>query len=62
MAESPRGQGWPPCAEARWGPLRAAPKRAPYYGRKRSDRATWSAASRRPKLLCKGIFAHSTAP
>eukprot|EP00969_Alexandrium_andersonii_P162171 7167995-Alexandrium_andersonii.AAC.1 len=61
MDESPRGQLRTPSTEAHWGSLRAAPKRVPHYGRDRSDRATWGAASRRPKLLPKSIFAHSTA-
>eukprot|EP00969_Alexandrium_andersonii_P076741 3383441-Alexandrium_andersonii.AAC.1 len=30
--------------------------------RERSDRATWGAASRRPKLLRESIFAHSSPP
>eukprot|EP00969_Alexandrium_andersonii_P288069 12735607-Alexandrium_andersonii.AAC.1 len=62
MVDSPRGQGQTPSAKAYWGPLRAAPTRAPYRGRERSDRVTWGAASRRPKLLCKSIFAQIASP
>eukprot|EP00969_Alexandrium_andersonii_P305889 13521598-Alexandrium_andersonii.AAC.1 len=54
MADSPRGQGRTPSTVAHWGP--------PYSGRDRSDRATVSAAQRRPTLLCESIFAHSLAP
>eukprot|EP00969_Alexandrium_andersonii_P233444 10306280-Alexandrium_andersonii.AAC.1 len=62
MAESPRGQGWPPCAEASWGPVRAAPKRAPYYWRRCFYTATWGAAKRRPKSLCQSALAQGKAP
>eukprot|EP00969_Alexandrium_andersonii_P050211 2203445-Alexandrium_andersonii.AAC.1 len=62
MAESPHGQGKTPFTGARSGPRRAAPEQAPYQRRERSDRAIWGAASRRPELLCKSFFAHSTAP
>eukprot|EP00969_Alexandrium_andersonii_P188447 8327584-Alexandrium_andersonii.AAC.1 len=37
IAEMPLGQGRSPSREAHWAPLRAAPKRAPCYGRGRSD-------------------------
>eukprot|EP00969_Alexandrium_andersonii_P265884 11750812-Alexandrium_andersonii.AAC.1 len=42
--------------------LGAASRRAPYYGRERSDRATLGAASWLPMLRCASIFAHSAAP
>eukprot|EP00969_Alexandrium_andersonii_P015209 664192-Alexandrium_andersonii.AAC.1 len=35
-----------PVRGASLGPLRAASRRTPHYGRERSDRATWGAASR----------------
>eukprot|EP00969_Alexandrium_andersonii_P197479 8724059-Alexandrium_andersonii.AAC.1 len=44
MAESPRGRERTPCTEALWGPLRAAPKRGPLYGRRCSHTAIWGAA------------------
>eukprot|EP00969_Alexandrium_andersonii_P205379 9074511-Alexandrium_andersonii.AAC.1 len=59
MAESPLGRGRASCAEARNGPLRAVLKQAPHRIQQRSDRATWGAAPRRPKLLCKSVFARS---
>eukprot|EP00969_Alexandrium_andersonii_P121840 5386835-Alexandrium_andersonii.AAC.1 len=62
MAGSPHGRGLTPSTDVHWGPLKAAPKRAPNHGRQRSDRATWGATSWRPKLLRRSIFAHSTAP
>eukprot|EP00969_Alexandrium_andersonii_P358520 15451166-Alexandrium_andersonii.AAC.1 len=44
--------GQSPSTEALQSPLGATSRRAPYSGRERFDRATWGAASRRPKLLC----------
>eukprot|EP00969_Alexandrium_andersonii_P117212 5183923-Alexandrium_andersonii.AAC.1 len=61
MAEAPHGRRRTP-PEAHWDPLRAAPKQAPYYGRERSDRATWGTASQCPELPCKSIFARGPAP
>eukprot|EP00969_Alexandrium_andersonii_P300969 13306110-Alexandrium_andersonii.AAC.1 len=58
MADSPRGQGRTPSTEAQWAPLRAAPQRAPYYGRRFFCTATWVAAKRRPKSLCRSTLAN----
>eukprot|EP00969_Alexandrium_andersonii_P295921 13079688-Alexandrium_andersonii.AAC.1 len=52
MAEAPKG-GQLPSTEALQSPLGAASRRAQYYGRERSDRATLGAASRCPTLLCE---------
>eukprot|EP00969_Alexandrium_andersonii_P194339 8584140-Alexandrium_andersonii.AAC.1 len=62
MAEPPRGRGWTPSTMAHRGPLRAGPKRAPCCGRRCLFTATWGAALRRPKSLCRSAVAHSTAP
>eukprot|EP00969_Alexandrium_andersonii_P290559 12842581-Alexandrium_andersonii.AAC.1 len=59
MAESPHGQGRTPSTEAHWGPLRAAPKRVPHYGRRCFYTATWGAAKRHAKSLCQDALVHS---
>eukprot|EP00969_Alexandrium_andersonii_P250274 11060730-Alexandrium_andersonii.AAC.1 len=41
--------------------FQATSRRAQHNWREHSDRATWGAALRRPKLLCERIFAHSKA-
>eukprot|EP00969_Alexandrium_andersonii_P123194 5444850-Alexandrium_andersonii.AAC.1 len=57
MAESHRGRG-----RTTGIPSELTPKRAPFCGRECLDRATWGAASRRPRLLWERIFARSAAP
>eukprot|EP00969_Alexandrium_andersonii_P165043 7294956-Alexandrium_andersonii.AAC.1 len=59
MADFPRGNSGPP-PQRLTGVPQSHVQTEPYYWQYSSDGAT--CASRRPKLLCKNIFAHSTAP
>eukprot|EP00969_Alexandrium_andersonii_P049488 2172226-Alexandrium_andersonii.AAC.1 len=58
MAETPRREANPPSTAVLGSPHGAASRRAPHYGRERSDRGTLGAA----KLQGECVFACSTAP